>query len=219
MVLASPVGDYTSELYPSEKLLVKSAVVKRKAEFSTGRVLAARALRMLELPEQPIHRGSKNEPLWPAGVVGSITHTSETCIVAMARDHVCNGIGVDIEKSDADVSDLAHLIVRPDEFERSFDRIDGNHDDVVRLTFSAKESIFKSIFPHLGRFIEFEEVGLEIDDKRQSFTATSPDDSKLDKLVRSGRGGYFWFDDCIVTNFILPKHGDGRDALNTQMRP
>ena len=162
MVLAAPVHNYLSKLHPSEQKFVDSAVEKRRAEFSTGRVLAARALQLLEVPKQPILRGSKNEPLWPVGVVGSITHTSETCIVAVAHDSVSGGIGVDVEKRDAEVSNLAHLIIRPDELKKRFDQSGSDYEDAVRLTFSAKESVFKSVFAHLGRFIGFEEVGLEI---------------------------------------------------------
>jgi len=202
--LAAHVRDHMSKLYASERICVDSAVEKRRAEFSTGRILAARALNLLDIPGQPIQRGSKNEPLWPAGVVGSITHTSHTCVVAIAHDYVCSGIGIDVEKCDANVSNLAHLILRPDELDKLFDQSGEQYDDAVRLTFSAKESVFKSVFALLGRFIEFEEVCLEINRTRQTFTATSPEDNGLHKLVNSGRGGYVSFDNLIVTSFILP---------------
>lgn len=193
-----------ADIFPSEQEIVGSAVDKRKAEFSTGRALAARSLQLLGVPRQPILKGSKNEPLWPTGLVGSITHTSEICIVAVARESVCGGVGVDVEKCDANVSELAHLIFSSGEAERYMARTGRHRDDTVRRTFSAKESVFKAVFVHLGRFVDFDEVSIEFDDRLQSFIATATDDGKLDELLISGKGGYVFYDDLIVTNFVLP---------------
>jgi len=207
VIQAAPISDHMSELHASEQRCVDSAVEKRKAEFSTGRVLSARALQLLEVRGQPILRGSKNEPLWPSGLVGSISHTSQTCVVVIAYDHICSGIGIDVEARDANISDLAHLILRPGELDKTYDNPGEIYDDAVRLTFSAKESIFKSVFAHVGRFVEFEEVGLEFDSTLQSFIATAPDDKKLHKLVQSGQGKYLMLADLIVTGFYLPGSG------------
>jgi len=193
-----------ADIFPSEREIVGSAVDKRKAEFSTGRVLVAQSLHLLGVPRQPVLKGSKNEPLWPTGLVGSITHTGEICIVAVARESVCGGVGVDVERCDANVSELAHLILSPGEAERSMAQSGRHRDDTVRLTFSAKESVFKAVFVHLERFIEFEEVSIEFDHRLQSFIAAATGDERLDTLLRSGKGGYVLQDDLIVTNFFLP---------------
>ena len=62
------------ELFPEEELALGDAVEKRRREFMTGRACAREALAGLGFPDSPVGSGTKGEPLWPPGVVGSITH-------------------------------------------------------------------------------------------------------------------------------------------------
>jgi len=204
VILAAPVRNHMAELHASEKRCVDAAVDKRRAEFSTGRILAARALHLLDVPAQAILKGANNEPVWPAGTVGSITHSSQMCVVALAYDHVCDGIGLDVENCDAEVSNVAHLILRKDELTKEVRQGGAKYDDSVRLAFSAKESVFKAVFAQMKRFIEFEEVSLKFDAARQTFSAAAPDDNRLNSLLTPGKGGYISFDNLLVTGFYLP---------------
>jgi len=204
VVLAAPVRDHMAALHPSEATCVVAAASKRKAEFSTGRALAAHAMRLLQQPGQAILQGDSNEPLWPEGIVGSITHNSRKCLVALAFDHVCSGIGIDVEESGADVGEIAHLIMRADEWRGAHEPASAQDDARVRLTFSVKESIFKAVYARWRHFVEFDEVRLEIDACRNMVCASAPENEPLNRLVIPGRGGYIHFDDLLVTGFYIP---------------
>ena len=63
-------------LLPEERGAVAKAVPKRVAQFTAGRVCARRALAQLGNTEPvPILMGEDRAPQWPAGYVGSISHT------------------------------------------------------------------------------------------------------------------------------------------------
>ncbi|MEV4420566.1 hypothetical protein AB0L40_11415 [Patulibacter sp. NPDC049589] len=68
--------DPAASVFPEEFVAVRHAVETRRREFVTGRACAHRALAALGVPVVPIMSGPNREPLWPEGVVGSITHGS-----------------------------------------------------------------------------------------------------------------------------------------------
>src|SRR6202022_3165764 len=69
--------DVPGELsFPGEESLIVNAVEARRREFITARRCAREALAKLGYAPVPIRAGRKREPLWPAGLVGSITHTT-----------------------------------------------------------------------------------------------------------------------------------------------
>ena len=70
-------------LYPEEAMAIERAVDKRRAEFTRGRACAREALSELGVPPQPIPVGTHRQPVWPLGVVGSITHC-KGLVVAVA---------------------------------------------------------------------------------------------------------------------------------------
>jgi len=205
VVLAAPIGNYIGDLFDAEKEVVANAVECRQFEFATGRFLAAAALCQLGIIRQPILRGTSNEPVWPPGIVGSISHNNTTCIVAVASNSEFSGIGVDLEAGDADVSDTANLVLRMDERCEPGELNKTQYQDLVRLSFSAKESIYKAIYPELRRFVEFDEVRIKFHSDRKSFSATAPEDESLNNMLALGTGGYVFVENTIVTNFILAR--------------
>ena len=143
-----------------EEECVARAVAKRRAEFSRGRACARSVLAQLNVPDFPLLSGPQREPIWPAGIVGSITHTDGLCAVAAAHDARYRGIGIDAEPClplDADVIDYVCL---KDELTngRGTDLSGFDVAERARLIFSAKESVYKCQFPLTRRFIEFHEV-------------------------------------------------------------
>ncbi|NHC14168.1 4'-phosphopantetheinyl transferase family protein [Motilibacter deserti] len=154
-------------LFPAEEALVARAVAGRRAEFATGRRCARDALRRLGLPAAPILSGPRREPVWPEGVVGSITHCAgyRAAVVALARDVAA--LGIDAEPDEPLPAGVLDVVARPAERDRLEElargRPDGNWD---RVLFSAKESVFKAWYPLTGAPLEFDEgdVVLSCDD-------------------------------------------------------
>src|SRR5215469_3703768 len=146
---------------PEEESLMEGAVVLRRAEFATARACAREALRNLGLPPGPILRGAKREPLWPTGVVGSITHCTGYRAAAVARANQVLTIGIDAEPHAAIEARVTARVL--DDEERAWiDRAPaGVHWD--RLIFSAKESVYKAWFPLTRRWLGFEEARVAID--------------------------------------------------------
>jgi 4'-phosphopantetheinyl transferase EntD len=164
--------DLDIELYPEEEAVVGRAVAKRRREFVTARACARQALAGLGRPAQAIPSGEKGQPLWPAGIVGSITHCEgyRACAVARASDLAT--IGVDVEPNLPLPDGLLGDIALPEErvlLGELVRQAPRTHWD--RLLFSIKESIYKAWFPLAERWLGFEDAAVAIDLRRGDFSA------------------------------------------------
>src|SRR4051794_5603406 len=86
-----------ARIFPAEAAIVASAVAKRRDEFTTVRHCARLALAELGVPPAPILRGVRGAPVWPDGIVGSMTHCAGYRGAAVARSGEAAGIGIDAE--------------------------------------------------------------------------------------------------------------------------
>ena len=134
-------------LFPVEEAAVARAVAKRRREFAFGRACARRALGM----DVAISLGQGGAPSWPAGFTGSITHTDDYAAAAVVR---AGQLGIDVESlaHAAKVPELLATVALPSE--RAMP---------AALLFSAKESVYKCLYPTAGRFLEFRDVELAFD--------------------------------------------------------
>jgi 4'-phosphopantetheinyl transferase EntD len=157
-------------LLPEEAAALGRAAEIRRAEFAAARTCARRALSRLGLPPAPILTGLNREPLWPAGVVGSITHCRGYRAAAVAFRSRLAAVGIDAEPHDA-LPDGVLERVSVDS-ERAW--LDGRSGDGVcwdRVLFSAKESVFKAWFPLTRRWLGFEDAALTVDADAGTFRA------------------------------------------------
>jgi 4'-phosphopantetheinyl transferase EntD len=151
-------------LFPVEEEIVGRAVEKRRREFATGRACARRALERLGLPPVPIESGARGEPLWPTGVVGSITHCDGYRACAVAKSAQARAVGIDAEPNAPLPEGLLSDIARPEELPLLAElshSAPAIHWD--RLLFSAKETVYKAWFPLAERWLGFEDATLTID--------------------------------------------------------
>jgi 4'-phosphopantetheinyl transferase EntD len=144
--------------YPEEAACVQNAVATRRAEFWTARRCAREALARLGLPPGPIVRGHGGAPVWPPGVVGSISHTHGYCAVAVARCPPLRSVGVDVETVRPLEPGVLDLILL--ERERAWlDRQPlGRRDEWAVLFFAAKEAFYKCQYPVSGTFLDFRDA-------------------------------------------------------------
>lgn len=174
------------ELFAEERAHIARAVDKRRAEFGMARVCARRALARLGIPPQPLVPNEDRAPRWPAGVVGSITHTKGYCSVVVARSEHCRSVGLDAEQ-DVPLSEaLIAKICTPSE--RAFLRERAECDAIVY--FAAKEAYYKCQYPLTKSYLDFQDVELEVDFERATFRGrvikpTVPKPAWIDRL--SGR--------------------------------
>lgn len=146
-------------LFPEEATAATGFAPARLAEFRLGRACARRALGRLGMPPQAIAVGTRREPCWPAGIVGSISHAGGMAVAAVAHDHSFAALGLDIEASQVLEPRLIDMVCRPEEARRLHA---GGADAAAEalLVFSAKEAVYKALAPLVGRFIDFQEVAI-----------------------------------------------------------
>ena len=170
VVAACNTAEPPLELFPEEESAVASALETRRQEFSRGRACARHALTRLGVAPAPIPVLPSRGPQWPAGIVGSITHTSDLACAAVARSDVVAGLGIDVEARDREMrTTLDRFVCTPAEREKQ--RLLPEEIDPLRLVFSAKESVHKCVAPLAGITLGFHEVELDIDVANQSFSA------------------------------------------------
>jgi 4'-phosphopantetheinyl transferase EntD len=162
----------SGELFDEEWAVVDNAVAARRAEFAAGRVCARRALAELGVPPTPILSGPAREPLWPDGVVGSITHCAGYRGAAVARSIDVATIGIDAEPHEPlpdGLIDVVGLAEERSQLAALSAARSGTRWD--RLLFCAKESVYKAWFPLTGRWLEFEDAVITFATDESSFTA------------------------------------------------
>ncbi len=168
MVEAGDLEDGDRPLAPEEVALVAGAAERRRREFQVGRTCARRALRGLGLNEVAILMGPQREPIWPSGVVGSLTHCGEYCAAAVARSSEVSSLGIDAELVAALSPSMIQLVCREGE-RRQVDALPGDH--WLTLIFSAKEAVYKAWYPMTHLWLDYQDVELTIDPKRGRFQA------------------------------------------------
>jgi len=147
-------------LFPEELALVASAVEKRQLEFGRGRQCARAALRRLGFADRPLLSGDQREPLWPVGVVGSITHTQGLCVAAVGQQRDYAGVGIDVEPS----APLPRAVADRVASEAEMSALDSMPPLLAaRLIFSAKEAFYKCQFYRTRQFLGFFDVSLELE--------------------------------------------------------
>jgi enterobactin synthetase component D len=134
------------------------AVHKKKAEYVTGRYCAHKALSLIEI-DGSVGRYSDQSPKWPPSLIRSITHTHYLSMAAVgySRDYI--GIGIDSEMmiSSVKMGALAEQFITLEEYNLA--AIYGLPSEVwLYLVFSAKESVYKSLYPSVKRFFGFFDV-------------------------------------------------------------
>jgi 4'-phosphopantetheinyl transferase EntD len=145
-------------LKPEEARSVERAVPKRIQEFAAGRQCARRALAELGRPDVPIPVAPDRQPLWPPGVVGSITHTAGLCAAVVAESTRLEALGVDTELSGAVKPELWQMICVADESAWLSTLAPGERAAAVTLLFSAKEAFYKCQYPLVGERLSFDDL-------------------------------------------------------------
>ena len=144
---------------------------KRKAEHLAGRIAAAHAL-----PDHAVPGiGPSGEPLWPEGFSGSITHSGTQAMAVVVR-HPDALVGIDCEAilPDREAREIQDGIVDAQE------AICLTHSGypfalALTLAFSAKESLFKALFPQVKTYIGFDCARImTLDERTLTLALTRP---------------------------------------------
>ncbi len=197
VLLLAPIGDFSSLLSDDEARIVAAAIAGRRREYSTGRALAHRAFERLGIAATTLPTGPVGQPLWPQGVVGSISHTSEQAICAAASQANYQAIGVDLEHAGRVTPDLVELLITRVEQQR-YEHLD------LTLIFSAKEACYKLLHALVGEFVDFLSVEIALDVGEQRFCARYLGEKRRNAVITKARGYYRSLGNHWLTCIVLP---------------
>jgi 4'-phosphopantetheinyl transferase EntD len=161
---AEAFGDVPeSAMYPAEAVLVARAGARRRREFGTVRHCARNALRSLGAPDVALLPDADGVPVWPDGVIGSLTHCDGYRGAAVARTEQIRGLGIDAEPHDALPDRVRELVLRDEEQARSR-TLTAVWPDVHwdRVVFCAKEAVYKAWFPPTRQWLGFSDVSISL---------------------------------------------------------
>ena len=137
---------------------IKRSVLKRQAEYLAGRVVADLAIKNLHLSSSVVSIGLSREPVWPKPVVGSISHTANTACAVVAMKDSVRSVGVDIESYICPkvLKDIEHTIFDLSEVSLLKSSEIEDYSIAATVAFSAKESLFKALFPLVHHYFGFD---------------------------------------------------------------
>lgn len=153
--------DGADDLFEIEARGIADAVPGRRSEFSAGRSAARRALGMLGISPTPIPRADDRRPIWPRGIVGSISHAHGVAAAIVGRDEDAAGVGLDIEAAWPLGSDLRGHVLTPAEMRACAAAPLVGGVPRCKAAFVAKEALYKAVYPITRRFFGFQEALVE----------------------------------------------------------
>ncbi|CAI0725985.1 phosphopantetheinyltransferase component of enterobactin synthase multienzyme complex [Serratia quinivorans] len=192
------------------------AVPKRRAEYLAGRYLARELLAPLGFADFTLLRGEDRAPQWPQGIAGAISHNADTALCAVHRESGLGGVGLDVETlmPTLRAQELWGAIVSETEYEylhaqpQAFNRL-------LTLVFSAKESLFKALYPQVRCYFDFLDARLvAVDTQQQTFALELL--KQLTPHCHAGRrfNGRYWQQGDDVTTFIYYNQSIEKVALS-----
>jgi enterobactin synthetase component D len=154
---------------------LRHATQKRQREFLAGRRCAEEAVQCLGAGSTHVAMAEDRAPIWPDGVVGSITHTGDFAAAAVAWAANIAALGIDSEQiiDPATARDIADICMVD---ETTLFRVAHGRSfcEFCTFVFSAKEAVFKCLFPITRKLLEFSDVRItSFDWNRKCFAWTT----------------------------------------------
>lgn len=201
------VANYGAMLLGGEREGYAEMTPTRQLTFSTGRHCAHLALAEQSTNAQAVLRVGR-VPRWPKGVAGSITHTSTLAAAVVSRHH--RSVGIDLEQIGR---------VTPELYQRLFTNSErqalataSQHARDATCLFSAKEAVYKAVYPLVGQYIGFQEaeVALVTDDTLASqpsacnaFSVSYVGQEPANKVMNTGRGVIYEHLGHVMAYFVI----------------
>lgn len=156
---AAPPSDCHGVTLPSR---LHGAIAKRRAEYVAGRLCAQRALWLLDGRDACPGMNDDRSPRWPVDCVGALTHNDGWAAALVAHRQAYLGLGLDAERllGTEEAQRLARRVLAPGEATRLEQLDPANVGLMVGATFSLKESLFKALYPLVGRMFHFQSAEL-----------------------------------------------------------
>jgi 4'-phosphopantetheinyl transferase EntD len=150
-----------SALLPEETATIAARSAEARCASGAARIAARELLARLGQPACPLPKAPSGAPVWPDGFAGSLSHDARVAVAAVARRRDHAALGIDIEPAAPLPAEMLDLVASARE-RRSLgdDRYRG------RLLFAAKEAVYKALHPLDGRFLEFQDIEVDLAARR-----------------------------------------------------
>ena len=194
------------KLHPAEEnYFSQLSSVSRKEHYRSGRICAGEVLSKLGTRGQPVLRDPQTqEPLWPEGISGAITHSGNWAAAAAGKTSEVSGIGIDLEDLERQVdSRISRHVCIPEEQKWLQECGEDFLEQNLKIIFSAKESIFKAFFPYTRTYLHFHDARILME---QTFFQKSKSDS-LSENEKISNPAKFEFEYLMLNEKVISQTG------------
>jgi 4'-phosphopantetheinyl transferase EntD len=140
-------------LLPDERRAVTTRDLQARRASGAARHVARGLMADLGHPAVAIGRERMGQPVWPAGVVGSLAHDHVMAVAAGALSPDAVSLGIDVEPAEPLPDDAVVLVMTAgDEPGTASRHLAG------RILFAAKEAIYKAVHPLDGIILNHDDV-------------------------------------------------------------
>jgi len=137
---------------------IAGTCVRRRTEYLAGRIAASKVMDELGHPKFNLLPAKDRSPKWPIGIQGSISHHHNlaVCIGWQLPTTKQSGLGIDIERMIAPSLALKLWRNIVSSAEKKFlETLSIPFFTSLTLAFSAKESLYKALFPMVKSYFNF----------------------------------------------------------------
>ena len=195
---------FAAPLTACERQSLGTVSTDRLREFESGRAYAKRALSMLGIDNIDLPIGPNRSPVWPAGIVGSITHVrcsdEGMYAAAIARADAVLAVGIDLEIEDTLDPHTWPYVMTPKELRRLFVLPAGIRRKEAQYIWGAKEASAKAV---TQRF-EPSEIEITRNPETGEFIAEFLADSRSNLRSRV-LGQTACLDRLVIATVVLPR--------------
>lgn len=187
------------------KRMVRDMGTKRRREFLAGRLCAYRSLLAMGVVSDFPLATRDRLPVWPSGVLGSISHCTSIAVAMTAPRSRFHALGVDVESliTPATVADIQRSVGSDSELVFLAGAIPCRAR-ALTLLFSAKEALYKALYPLVRQFKDFHAAEI-VDCETKSLVLRLTEDWS-DEWPRGtcAKVQYVWLNDEVLTAICLP---------------
>jgi 4'-phosphopantetheinyl transferase EntD len=203
-IFIARITDRCDQLLPIELPLAEGRGRRRRDEFSSGRYCARRAMAARGLPGGAVLTGPGRSPVWPAGTCGSLTHSRH--LVGAAVSDSLSSLGLDIEHFGRLSVRAAERILTETERE-VLHHLDADFLRLATIVFSAKEAVYKAIYPIAGLYVGYREVQITLSPQHAEFRASYLGQNELNRPLEVGVGHWGLIEEAVLTRFEIGERG------------
>jgi 4'-phosphopantetheinyl transferase EntD len=161
VLVLNVLGDYRALLLPNELGIAREMTLQRSLEFASGRHVARLALAAIGQPPASIPIGAGGEPIFPQGVVGSLSHTSRHAVALVSGANRHASVGVDVGDARTLGKAAARLMTAAEIDLVTAKGWASTEEQAQNVVFGAKEALFKCQYPLTEKQdLDFDEVTL-----------------------------------------------------------